>query len=75
MRCKIKCIWEERSLKMTQPVHIQHFADEFEIEEGHQSITMSLPISILMRSETMCKLMSERQTKNYSGKGNINYDK
>ena len=58
-------------MKLTQPVLLQSFEDEFEIPEGKPPNTPAIPGEVL-RSRTKTSLMSgEMQTKYRSGTGKL----
>ena len=69
--CKVVCHWAEKSLKMTQPVLIQSFEDEFEIPEGCHLVTTAVPGSILMKYDPKKNLTLEIQLKYSSVLGKL----
>eukprot|EP00957_Ditylum_brightwellii_P011071 839116-Ditylum_brightwellii.AAC.1 len=51
-RCKIEYNREERYMKLTQPVLLQSFIDEFELEDGgHIPMTLAEARSVLSKGE------------------------
>lgn len=67
--CKIERNWEEGWIRLTQPVLLQSFVDEFELPEHDDLIkTPAAPGEILQNGEPMS---SEKQAKYRSGVGKL----
>ena len=68
--CKLDRDWNKRSLKFTQPVMIQSFADEFEVAGKEQELPAT-PNQILPRCEPEQAMPEKKQKKFRSGTGKL----
>ena len=69
--CKIDRNMEEGSIKLTQPVLMQSYSDEFNLPEGAAPNTPAIPGTMMHRSETEEVLNEEEQFKYRSGPGKL----
>jgi hypothetical protein len=69
--CKVERNYEEGSIKMTQPVMLQSFTDEFELPEGPVPNTPATPGDALVRAKPEDCVSDEQQFKYRSGVGKL----
>jgi hypothetical protein len=69
--CKIDYDREDRSMKITQPVLLQSYKDEFELPEGTDPKTPAAPGSMLHKGLPGEELSEKRQTIYRSGVGKL----
>ena len=68
--CKIERNWNERYLRFTQPVMIQSFSDEFNIEKN-KAKTPAEPGQVLLKCDEKNKMSDKDQTTYRSGVGKL----
>ena len=71
MGCKIDRNLEEGWIKLTQPVLIQSYTDEFDLPEGETPKTPATPGSVLQRGEPNDHVSEKEQTTYRSGVGKL----
>jgi hypothetical protein len=71
--CKIDYDKEEGSMKITQPVMIQSFEDEFKLPEGKASNTPAIPGSVMTEGEEKDQVGTDEQSTYRSGLGKLLY--
>jgi hypothetical protein len=69
--CRLERNWDEGWIKVTQPVLLQSFTDEFDLPEGNYPNTPATPGSVLTVSETQQKLSDEAQREYRKGTGKL----
>jgi hypothetical protein len=69
--CKVDCNMEERWIKLTQPVLLQSFTDEFELPDGDTPKTPATPGSVLQKGDPKDCITNEEQTTYRSGVGKL----
>jgi hypothetical protein len=69
--CKVDIDEEERSCKVTQPVSLQSFEDEFDLPEGAFPRTPAIAGDILLRGEVKDQVPHKEQKKCRSGTGKL----
>jgi hypothetical protein len=69
--CKVKRNYDDRSIKMTQPVMLQSFTDEFELPAGPVPNTPATPGNALMRAKPEDCVSDAEQFKYRSGIGKL----
>lgn len=69
--CKIDINREERSVKITQPVLLQSFVDEFELPDGYAPRTPAIAGDVLVRGEIIDQVSNEEQKMYRSGVGKL----
>jgi hypothetical protein len=69
--CKLERDYEERSLKLTQPVMLQSFSDEFELPDGPVPNTPATPGDALVRAKPEDCVSPAEQFKYRSGTGKL----
>ena len=69
--CKIDYDQEAGTMKLTQPVMIQSFKDEFELPEGNASNTPAIPGYVMSEDEIKNQVNDETQSTYRSGVGKL----
>ena len=69
--CKVDYNQHEGTMKLTQPVMIQSFTDEFELPEGKASNTPAIPGTVMSEGEVQNQVNDELQSKYRSGVGKL----
>jgi hypothetical protein len=69
--CKIDCNWQDRSLRLTQPVMIQSFNDKFDLPVSRPPNTPATPGDHLVKGNDGTNINAELQFKYRSGVGKL----
>jgi hypothetical protein len=69
--CKIDYNKEEGWMKLTQPVLLQSYNDEFDLPNGDKPNTPAVPGSVLLRGDAKDNVKTEEQTVYRSGVGKL----
>jgi hypothetical protein len=69
--CKVDRDWEKGTLKLTQPVLLQSFTDEFELPEGNCPNTPAVPGDVLRKGEPEDEVPHALQATYRSGVGKL----
>ncbi len=69
--CKVDYDQQAGSMKLTQPVMIQSFKDEFELPEGNASNTPAIPGSVMSEGQIKNQVDNETQSTYRSGVGKL----
>jgi hypothetical protein len=69
--CKVDYDKEAGTMKLTQPVMIQSFQDEFELAEGKPSNTPAIPGTVMSKGEERNQVNDEIQSTYRSGVGKL----
>jgi hypothetical protein len=69
--CKVERDWENGSLKLTQPVLLQSFTDEFDLPDGNCSNTPAVPGDVLRKGNPGDEVPAALQATYRSGVGKL----
>ena len=69
--CQVERDWDEPSIKLTQPVLLQSFQDEFDLSEIGNPVTPAVPGTSLSKTATVGELTPEAQSLYRKGTGKL----